>query len=126
MQTKFSGVIIWSKLAICNLRNTKLGPDNNTYLDQIITPEKCFFCLKTVLKLPMFTVFSASTNIWPKMRPKTITFIFSQTQVIKKTFCCNAPLDQQLVFFFLKERTLMLNKRHSKKNLEKQRSKIGS
>ena len=35
-----SGVLIWCKFAF--LKRTQLGPDNNPYLDQIITPQNVF------------------------------------------------------------------------------------
>ena len=41
LRTKISGVTIWSKSAF--LKRTQLGPDNNPYLDQIITPQNVFF-----------------------------------------------------------------------------------
>ena len=41
LRTNISGVIIWSKLAL--LKRTQLGPENNPYLDQIMTPQMYLF-----------------------------------------------------------------------------------
>ena len=60
------------------LRCSQLGPDNNTYLAQILTPQNAFFCFFLRLKICwntyFYSVFWASTTIWQKRRKKTITF----------------------------------------------------
>ena len=59
------------------------------------------------------------------MAPKNDNFShFAKHRLIKKTFCCNPPLDQKWVFFnlgFLKPRSLMLSKTH---NLKSGKTKI--
>ena len=62
-----SGVIIWSKFAFS--KRTQLGPENNPYLDQIITPQNVFFLnlfafIKNVLKYQfLLCFFWTSTKI---------------------------------------------------------------
>ena len=51
LRTEKSGFIIWSKFAL--LKRTQLGPDNNPYLDQIITPDILLFAFKNVQKYPI-------------------------------------------------------------------------
>ena len=57
------------------LKRNKLGPDNNPYLDQIITPQNSFslFCFFCCLKL--FTVFLNINKSWQiKMARKNYNF----------------------------------------------------
>ena len=69
-----SGVIIWSELAF--FKRTQLGPDNDPYLDQIMTPQKAFwgeffFCFKNVLKFLFLQCFMRMNNKlekWPNKR----------------------------------------------------------
>ena len=67
-------MIIWSKFAF--FKRTQLGPDNNPYLDQIVTPQNAilfeFFAFKTVPSTYFYFAFWKSTTIGKKW-PKTIT-----------------------------------------------------
>ena len=61
------------------LRCSQLGPNNNTYLAQIITPQNAFFFVFLLLKICwntyFYSVFWTSTKIWQKRgQKKTITF----------------------------------------------------
>ena len=61
------------------LRCSQLGPNNNTYLAQIITPQNAFFLFVLLLKICwntyFYSVFWTSTKIWQKRGKKqTITF----------------------------------------------------
>ena len=64
---------------------SQLGPDNNTYLAQIITPQNAFFLFffvfKNVLKYQFYSVFEHQPKFGKKMgKQKTITFhIFQNT-----------------------------------------------
>ena len=118
--TKISKVIIWAKLAIFMLQ--QLGPDNNINLAQIITLENghffLFFCFWKCAEIPIFTVFFEHQPKFCQKKAKNDNFShFSKHRLLKKTFCCNSPFDQKLVFlnlcFFLKPKTLMLNRKHN-------------
>ena len=61
------------------LRCSQLGPNNNTYLAQIITPQNAFFFNFLLLKICwntyFYSVFWTSTKNWQKRgKKKTITF----------------------------------------------------
>ena len=84
---KNSGVIIWSKFAF--LKRTQLGPDNNPYLDQIITPQMYFFvfcCFKNVLKYLFYSAFE-NQQILATNAPKNDNFShFAKHRLLKKRY----------------------------------------
>ena len=117
-----SGVIIWSKFGFfCQntgfstsfekcaqniqvllsgpswpfLRSTKLGPDNNTYLDQIITPQYVFVCAffaKNVLKYLFLQCFlNINQNLAKNGQTKRNLFTFCKTHVIQKNILLQPP-----------------------------------
>ena len=77
------------------LRCSQLGPDNNTYLAQIITPQNAYFFNFLLLKICwntyFYSVFWTSTKIWQKKgQKKNDNFShFAKHRFIKKPFCCN-------------------------------------
>ena len=64
---------------------TKLGPDNNLHLAQVITYKMVsfwpFLAPKDVLKYLFYSADWTSTKLCPKMGPKTENFPILQTQV---------------------------------------------
>ena len=98
---KFQGLLSGPSL---HLKRTKIGPDNNPYLDQILTPQNVFFgemfALKMCQNTYFYSVFWKSTKVAKSQ--KTITFhILQNTGKRKKTtLCCNPPLEQKSVFLF--------------------------
>ena len=60
---------------------TQLGPDNNPYLEQIITPQNVFSFFGSCAKIPTFTVLLTSTKSWQK-RQKRQLFTICKTLVI--------------------------------------------
>ena len=69
------------------LRRTKLGPDNNTYLDQMITPQNVFFIafcgFGNALKYLFTVFFEHQPKFGQKRAQKTITFIFCKHRLLK-------------------------------------------
>ena len=99
----------------------QLGPDNNTYLAQIITPQNGFLfsCLKNVLKYLFYSIFEHQPKLGKKMGKTNDNFShFAKHRFIKNPFCCNPLLTKNWCFstLFLKPKTLMLNKRHNLKS----------
>ena len=86
LRAKISGVTIWSKFAV--LKRTQLGPDNNPYLDQIVTPQHVFF-----------NNFSFQNGKSSKMGKNGQNDNFSH--LAKRALCCNPPLDQTIGVFNL-------------------------
>ena len=89
------GVIIWAKLAIlsCN----QLGPDNNTYLAQIRTPQNgifLFFCaFKNVLKYLFYSVFEHQPKLAKNVGKKNDNFShFAKHSFTKKKRFVATPL----------------------------------
>ena len=77
------------------LRSTKLGPDNNTYLDQITTPENvfCAFVALKCAEIPIFTVlFENQPNFGKQWAKQQQRFTFCKTQVIKRNRFVATPL----------------------------------
>ena len=97
---------------------SQLGPDNNTYLGQIITPQNGFFFKFLLLKMCRNTYFIVLFEHQPKLGKKrgkkNDNFShFAKHRLLKKPFCCNTPFHQKIVFFklfVLKPKTFMLNK----------------
>ena len=83
------------------LRRTKLGPENNPYLDQIITPQMyflLFFASEHVLKCLFYNDFEHQPNFSQNLSKKTITFHILQTQVIKTFFVATLLLTKNWCF----------------------------
>ena len=81
---------------------SQLGPDNNTYLAQIITPQNGFLLLFFMCWNTYFIVFFEHLPKFGKKWSKNDNFShFAKHRLIKKKkrFCCNPPFDQKLVFF---------------------------
>ena len=96
---------------------SQLGPDNNTYLAQIITPQNGFFSIFGFLRcgdIPIFIVFLNINQNWPKKGGENDNFShFAKHRLIKNPFCCNPPCPKNCCFstwVFLKPKTLMLSK----------------
>ena len=106
LRAQIWGVIIWAKLAIlsCN----QLGPDNNTCLARIITPQNDFFIVFVLRLIKMcwntyvHSVFWTSTEIiqtGQKMGKKNDNFShFAKHRFIKTPFCCNPLLNKNWCF----------------------------
>ena len=116
------------------LRCSQLGPDNNTYLAQIITPQNAFFVfllLKISWNTYFYSVFWTSTKIWQKKgQNKNDNFShFAKHRFIKNPFCCNlfffCFFFVLFHLFFLKLKTLMLNKKHNLKSGKSKDKKKG-
>ena len=111
---------------------SQLGPDNNTYLAQIMTPQNgflfLFFCFLRCAEIPIFIVFLNINQNWSKKAGKKKRFLltFCKTQVDKKPFCCNPPFHQKIVLFklfVLEPKIFMLNKKHNLKSGKKNKDK---
>ena len=114
------------------LRCSQLGPDNNTYLAQIITPQNAFFqffVFKNVLKYLFYSVFLNMNQNLAKKGGKNDNFShFAKHRFIKNPFCCNLFLFLFFCVFqfvFLKLKTLMLNKKHNLKTGKSKDKKKG-
>ena len=88
---------VWAKLTI--LSCSELGPDNNTYLAQIIPP---FWPIKMCCNTYFYRVFWTSIKIWQNIcPPKTDNFShFAKHRFINKTVLLQPPFFQKLVFFW--------------------------
>ena len=117
---KFEVLLSWPSWPF--LSCSKLGPDNNTYLAQIITPQNgifVFFAYKNVLKYLFCSVFNINQNIAKSNQRNKKNDNFShfakKRRVHKNPRYVATPLFQKLVLFFtylfLKAKTLMLNKK---------------
>ena len=98
LRAQIWGVIIWAKLAI--LSCSQLGPDNNTYLAQIITPQNGIFAFKNVLKYQVFNfVFEHQPELAKKMGKKNDNFShFAKHRFIKNRFVATPLLTKKLCF----------------------------
>ena len=85
---------------------SQLGPDNNTYLAQIITPQNGlyfqFLLFKNVLKYLFYSVFEHQPKLGKKGAKKTITFhILQNTGWRKKKRFVATPLFTKNSFFLV-------------------------
>ena len=63
------------------LEKAKLGPDNNPYLDQIVTLQNGIFCFQNVLRCLFWQCFLHQPNVAQKWPNKTITFHILQNTI---------------------------------------------
>ena len=95
-----------------------LGPDNNPYLDKIITIKNgvFLFLLQKCAEIPIFIVALEHQPKVAKKGPKKNDNCshLAKHKLIKETFCCNPLLTKNVCFSlsFLKAKTLMLDKKH--------------
>ena len=79
---------------------SKLGPDNNTYLAQIITPQNgIFFAYKMCWNTYVYSVFNINQNLAKMGQKKTITFHILQKKGPKKRYFATPPFSKLGVFF---------------------------
>ena len=83
---------------------SQLGPDNNTYLAQIITPQNAFFLFFLLLKIcwnTYFIVFFEQQLKFGKRRGKKNDNFshFAKHRFIKSPFCCNPPFWPKICAF---------------------------
>ena len=107
-------------------KSNKLGPDNNSYLDQKITPPYVF-CLKKRCWNTYFYSFFQNINqiLAKKWPPKTIACTFCKIQVINKRRFVAVPLLTIFkLVFFLKENIDVEIKHNLKSGNKKRREQI--
>ena len=128
-RTQIFKVNNWAKLGF--FLDPQLGPNIDFNLAQLLTLKMVFFpcfCFFKSAEIPIVIVFFNINQNLPKKWPqKLFTFCKTQAHKKKKTFCCNPPFDQILVFStcFLKPKTKMLNKNITLNQQIKQREEKG-
>ena len=134
----------WKKIARANLRCyylgqvghflscSQLGPDNNTYLAQITTPQNgfCFqlFAFKNVLKYLFYSAFWTSTKIGQKKGQKNDNFShFAKHRLMKKNRFVATPLFTKKLCFlscwFWNQKHSCWTRKHNLKSGKKSKDK---